>query len=243
MAFEDKEAELGLLLTRMQHEPDDVHELYQQIRLKLNEMKAYGMPLPASCNSSKISRPSSLRRKSMLSARRVWTRSSRDARSVDAARACTAVAMIAVAQACAVKGAPLGGRAKLALDRATRRQGNGYGVNGVDALQAVLDVMPLARRATTNRMTAAIAAPTRPTMASPINPKLPALTMRLASQPATAPMTTHIAMTTGSIAILVPPNGSNPHREDERTTWVKLIVPARWNCRRDCCRTDTAAAR
>ena len=47
MAFEDKEAELGLLLTRMQNEPDDLHELYQQIRLKLNEMKAYGMPLPA----------------------------------------------------------------------------------------------------------------------------------------------------------------------------------------------------
>jgi hypothetical protein len=47
MAFEDKEAELGLLLTRMQNEPDDLHELYEQIRLKLNEMKAYGMPLPA----------------------------------------------------------------------------------------------------------------------------------------------------------------------------------------------------
>jgi hypothetical protein len=46
MAFEDKEAELGLLLTRMQNEPDDLHELYQQIRLKLSEMKAYGMPLP-----------------------------------------------------------------------------------------------------------------------------------------------------------------------------------------------------
>ena len=47
MAFEDKEAELGLLLTRMQNEPDDLHEVYEQIRLKLNELKAYGMPLPA----------------------------------------------------------------------------------------------------------------------------------------------------------------------------------------------------
>jgi hypothetical protein len=46
MAFEDKEAELGLLLTRMQNEPDDLHEVYEQIRLKLNELKAYGMPLP-----------------------------------------------------------------------------------------------------------------------------------------------------------------------------------------------------
>ena len=46
MSFEDKEAELGLLLTRMQNEPEDYHELYLQIRQKLNELKAYGMPLP-----------------------------------------------------------------------------------------------------------------------------------------------------------------------------------------------------
>jgi hypothetical protein len=45
MAFEDKEAELHL--TRMQNEPQDLHELSQEIRLKLNEMKAFGMPLPA----------------------------------------------------------------------------------------------------------------------------------------------------------------------------------------------------
>jgi hypothetical protein len=47
VSFEDKEAELGLLFTRMQNEPADWRELYQQIRLKLNEMKAFGMPLPA----------------------------------------------------------------------------------------------------------------------------------------------------------------------------------------------------
>jgi hypothetical protein len=46
MAFEDKEAELGLLLGRMQEAPHDVHELYQQIRQKLAELRAYGMPLP-----------------------------------------------------------------------------------------------------------------------------------------------------------------------------------------------------
>jgi len=46
MAFEDKEAELGVLLTRLQNEPDDWHELYEQVRLTLNELKAYGMPLP-----------------------------------------------------------------------------------------------------------------------------------------------------------------------------------------------------
>jgi hypothetical protein len=41
MAFEDKEAELGLLLTRMQNQPQDEHELYELVRQKLNEMKAY----------------------------------------------------------------------------------------------------------------------------------------------------------------------------------------------------------
>jgi hypothetical protein len=46
MAFEDKQAELGLLLTRMQNQPEDRHELYLQIMQKLNELKAYGMPLP-----------------------------------------------------------------------------------------------------------------------------------------------------------------------------------------------------
>jgi len=46
MAFEDKEAELGLLFGKMQAAPHDEHELYQQIRQKLAELKAYGMPLP-----------------------------------------------------------------------------------------------------------------------------------------------------------------------------------------------------
>jgi hypothetical protein len=46
MAFEDKEAELGLLLGKMQDAPHDVHELYQLIRQKLAELRAYGMPLP-----------------------------------------------------------------------------------------------------------------------------------------------------------------------------------------------------
>jgi len=61
----------------------------------------------------------------MLSARRVWTRS-RIARSVDAARGCTAVAMIADAQACAVKGTLACARASRALDRPMRRFWDGY---------------------------------------------------------------------------------------------------------------------
>lgn len=46
MAFDDVKAELGILLTRMQNEPHDKHELYLQLMEKLNELKAFGMPLP-----------------------------------------------------------------------------------------------------------------------------------------------------------------------------------------------------
>ena len=46
MAFEDVKAELGLLMTRMQNEPQDRHELYLQLMEKLNELRAFGMPLP-----------------------------------------------------------------------------------------------------------------------------------------------------------------------------------------------------
>jgi hypothetical protein len=46
MAFEDAQAELGILMTRMQNEPQDRHELYLQLMEKLNELKAFGMPLP-----------------------------------------------------------------------------------------------------------------------------------------------------------------------------------------------------
>lgn len=46
MAFETLKAEVGLLLTRMQNEPEDRHELYLQLRERLSELKAFGMPLP-----------------------------------------------------------------------------------------------------------------------------------------------------------------------------------------------------
>lgn len=46
MAFDALKAELGLLLTQMQNEPADRHELYLQVMEKLNAMKAFGMPLP-----------------------------------------------------------------------------------------------------------------------------------------------------------------------------------------------------
>ncbi|KWT65537.1 MULTISPECIES: hypothetical protein [Hyphomicrobium] len=46
MAFEALKAEVGLLFTQMQNEPTDRHELYLQLTEKLNELKAFGMPLP-----------------------------------------------------------------------------------------------------------------------------------------------------------------------------------------------------
>lgn len=46
MTFDEFTAEIGLLLTRMQNEPEDRHEVYQILKERLNEMRAYGMPLP-----------------------------------------------------------------------------------------------------------------------------------------------------------------------------------------------------
>jgi len=46
MTFDEFTAEIGLLLTRMQNEPEDRHEIAAVLRERLNEMRAYGMPLP-----------------------------------------------------------------------------------------------------------------------------------------------------------------------------------------------------
>jgi hypothetical protein len=46
MPFDDLKAELGILMTQMQTQPEDRHELYLQLMEKLNEIKAFGMPLP-----------------------------------------------------------------------------------------------------------------------------------------------------------------------------------------------------
>jgi hypothetical protein len=46
MAFEDLKAELSLLINQMEDQPEDPHELYLQIREKLNELRAFGLPLP-----------------------------------------------------------------------------------------------------------------------------------------------------------------------------------------------------
>jgi hypothetical protein len=46
MAFDDLKMKISLLLTEMQNEPEDRHEIYLQLKEKLNELKAVGMPLP-----------------------------------------------------------------------------------------------------------------------------------------------------------------------------------------------------
>ncbi|MEO1282175.1 MAG: hypothetical protein AAFV69_10610 [Pseudomonadota bacterium] len=46
MSFENLKAEVGVLMTQMQNEPEDRHELYLQLMEKINEMKAFGMPVP-----------------------------------------------------------------------------------------------------------------------------------------------------------------------------------------------------
>ncbi len=47
MEFDEIEAEISLLVSQMDVQPEDRHEIYLQIREKLNEMRAFGMPLPA----------------------------------------------------------------------------------------------------------------------------------------------------------------------------------------------------
>jgi hypothetical protein len=48
MAFENTKAELGILLSELDkaEAPRDRFELYVMVMQKLNELKAFGMPLP-----------------------------------------------------------------------------------------------------------------------------------------------------------------------------------------------------
>jgi len=47
MAFEELKAQIGVLLGEMNNQPEDLHELYEEIHQKLNELRATGMTLPA----------------------------------------------------------------------------------------------------------------------------------------------------------------------------------------------------
>ena len=46
MAFENLMAQISLLVTQMENQPEDKHELYLQLRERLNEIRTTGMPLP-----------------------------------------------------------------------------------------------------------------------------------------------------------------------------------------------------
>ncbi|TPM35601.1 hypothetical protein [Mesorhizobium sp. B2-3-4] len=47
MALESFKAQIGLLLEEMVNQPEDVREVQEQLREKLREMRAMGLPLPA----------------------------------------------------------------------------------------------------------------------------------------------------------------------------------------------------
>jgi hypothetical protein len=46
MAFEELKAQIGLLLGAMTEQPQDLHELYQQIHQQLNQLRATGVAVP-----------------------------------------------------------------------------------------------------------------------------------------------------------------------------------------------------
>ncbi len=46
MDLTELEAELNLLLTQMENLPEDKHEFYLQLRERLSEIRAFGMPVP-----------------------------------------------------------------------------------------------------------------------------------------------------------------------------------------------------
>ena len=47
MAFEQLKAQIGILLGEINDQPEDLHELYQQVHQELNQMRATGMDVPA----------------------------------------------------------------------------------------------------------------------------------------------------------------------------------------------------
>ena len=47
MAFEQLKAQIGVLLGEVNNQPEDLHELYEEIHQKLNELRATGMSLSA----------------------------------------------------------------------------------------------------------------------------------------------------------------------------------------------------
>lgn len=46
MDLDDLKMEINLLLSKMEHQPEDRHELHMMIHEKIAEMRAMGMPIP-----------------------------------------------------------------------------------------------------------------------------------------------------------------------------------------------------
>lgn len=46
MALEEIKAQIALLVSQINNQPEDLHELYDLLHQKLNEYKASGMELP-----------------------------------------------------------------------------------------------------------------------------------------------------------------------------------------------------
>lgn len=46
MAFEEIKARLSMLLEQMINQPEDAHQLAEEVRETLNEMRATGQPIP-----------------------------------------------------------------------------------------------------------------------------------------------------------------------------------------------------
>jgi len=47
MALDELEAQINLLLTSIEENPEDIHEIHELIRQKLAQMRALGLPMPA----------------------------------------------------------------------------------------------------------------------------------------------------------------------------------------------------
>ena len=46
MRIDEIEAEVSLLINQMTNQPHDRRELYLQLQQKMNELRAFGMPIP-----------------------------------------------------------------------------------------------------------------------------------------------------------------------------------------------------
>jgi archaellum component FlaC len=47
MALDELQAQIGLLVSQINSQPEDIHELYELLHQKLNEFRETGQPLPA----------------------------------------------------------------------------------------------------------------------------------------------------------------------------------------------------